>query len=53
MRLRRPSWQAYDASSYNPTPDIVTAAKSVYAGHTVKEIGRADASADALDVSFQ
>lgn len=44
-------WSTYDASTYNPTPDIVTAAKGIYAGHTVKDIGRADASADALEVT--
>lgn len=44
-------WLAYDASPYNPTPDIVTAAKSIYAGHTVRDIGRADASARALEVT--
>lgn len=43
------SWNEYDAASYNPTPDIVTAAKGLYAGHTVREIGRADASAEALE----
>ena len=42
-------WQAYDAATYSPTPDIVTAARSLYSGHSVKEIGRADATADALE----
>ncbi len=42
-------WQAYDAASYSPTPDIVTAARSLYSGHSVKEIGRADATAEALE----
>lgn len=46
-----PDWLAFDASPYNPTPDIVTAAKGIYAGHTVKDIGRTDASADALEVT--
>ena len=41
-------WRAYDAASYNPTPDIVDAARSLYAGHSVHEIGRADANGDAL-----
>lgn len=41
-------WRAYDAASYNPTPDIVTAARGLYAGHSVQEIGRADASGDDL-----
>lgn len=38
----------FDASSYNPTPNIVNAAKGIYAGHTVKEIGRSDANGDSL-----
>lgn len=42
---------AFDSSPYSPTPDIVTAAKSIYAGHTVRDIGRADASADALEIT--
>lgn len=46
---RRLSWEEYDAASYNPTPDIVAAAKGLYAGHSVREIGRADASAEALE----
>lgn len=46
---KRLSWADYDAASYNPTPDIVTAAKGLYAGHSVREIGRADASAEALE----
>jgi hypothetical protein len=29
------SWEEYDAASYNPTPDIVAAAKGLYAGHSV------------------
>lgn len=42
-------WQSYDAASYSPTPDIVTAARSLYSGHSVREIGRADATAEALE----
>jgi hypothetical protein len=45
------NWAEYDQSTYNPTPDIVTAARGIYAGHTVREIGRADASADALEAT--
>ncbi|MEO5333490.1 MAG: DUF2075 domain-containing protein [Magnetococcus sp. YQC-5] len=41
-------WKDFDASSYNPTPSIVDAARHVYAGHAVAEIGRADASAEML-----
>ena len=37
-------WRLYDAASYNPTPTIVTAARELYAGNSVHEIGRADAS---------
>jgi hypothetical protein len=46
-----PNWVEYDASSYNPTPSIVEAAKHVYAGHSVVEIGRTDASADILEAA--
>lgn len=46
---RQAEWQTYDAATYSPTPDIVTAARSLYSGHSVKEIGRADATADALE----
>lgn len=44
-------WRAFDASAYNPTPDIVTAARGVYAGHSVRDIGRSDANADALELT--
>ncbi|WP_431300639.1 DNA/RNA helicase domain-containing protein [Tabrizicola sp. BL-A-41-H6] len=43
------NWRDFDASSYSPTPDIVTAARALYAGHGVKEVGRADAPAEALE----
>lgn len=46
-------WRAYDAATYNPTPDIVTAAKHIYAGHKVRDIGRADANADSLEAASQ
>ena len=42
-------WVTYDAATYSPTPDIVTCARSLYAGNTVKEIGRSDASAASLE----
>lgn len=42
-------WKEFDASSYSPTPDIVTAARALYAGHGVKEVGRADAPAEAME----
>ena len=41
-------WRAFDRSRYNPTPNIVAAARAVYAGHSVEEIGRTDASAEQL-----
>ena len=41
-------WSTFDSASYNPTPDIVTAARSLYAGHSVQDIGRADASGEAI-----
>ncbi len=41
-------WRRYDQSSYSPTPDIVAAARAIYAGHSVAEIGRSDAEADSL-----
>ncbi len=47
------NWRTFDSATYNPTPDIVAAAKHVYAGHTVREIGRADASAAALEATAQ
>lgn len=42
------NWFSFDEASYNPTPDIVSAARGLYAGHAVNEIGRADAPAHAL-----
>lgn len=41
-------WSRFDSASYNPTPDIVTAARSLYAGHSVRDIGRTDASGEAI-----
>jgi len=41
----------YEASNYNPTPDIVAAARSIYAGHTVAEIGRSDASGTTMQTA--
>src|SRR6266542_2893957 len=42
------SWQDFDVGGYNPTPTIVEAARAVYAGHSVAEIGRTDADGVAL-----
>lgn len=41
-------WRTFDAGAYNPTPNIVEAARDVYAGHAVAEIGRTDAEGAAL-----
>ena len=46
-------WREFDASRYNPTPSIVAAARAIYAGHAVQEIGRADASAKRLSNTAQ
>jgi len=42
------NWREYDYSTYNPTPSIVEAARHVYAGNAVAEIGRADSTAEML-----
>jgi hypothetical protein len=42
------SWREFDTATYNPTPTIVEAARAVYAGHSVAEIGRTDAEGEAL-----
>ena len=42
-------WRDFDTAAYNPTPSIVDAAKAIYAGHAVRDIGRADASAEAIE----
>jgi len=39
---------AWLASPYRPTPTIVEAARSMYAGHSVRELGRSEANADSL-----
>lgn len=41
-------WRKFDSATYNPTPNIVATARALYAGHSVEEIGRADASAEAI-----
>jgi len=45
---RQLSWREFDAGGYNPTPTIVDAARAIYAGHSVAEIGRTDADGRAL-----
>nr|WP_237451932.1 DNA/RNA helicase domain-containing protein [Qipengyuania oceanensis] len=42
-------WARFDAARYNPTPNIVSTARALYAGHSVAEIGRADASSEAIE----
>jgi hypothetical protein len=41
-------WREFDSGGYNPTPNIVEAARDVYKGQTVAEIGRTDADGAAL-----
>lgn len=38
------SVEAFDSSAYRPTPTIVEAARALYAGHGIAEIGRGDAA---------
>lgn len=47
------AWREFDTGGYNPTPTIVAAARAVYAGHSVKEIGRSDAEGEALQRSAE
>lgn len=42
---------AWGTSSYHPTPTIVEAARTLYAGHAVEEITRSDADATNLSVT--
>lgn len=42
------SWHEFDRGAYSPTPNIVDAARAVYSGHSVAEIGRTDADGLAL-----
>lgn len=44
-------WQCFDAAPYNPTPNIVSTARALYAGHSVAEIGRSDASSEAIELT--
>jgi len=43
------TWQQFDSGGYNPTPTIVEAAREMYAGHSVAEIGRTDADGITLE----
>jgi Uncharacterized conserved protein (DUF2075) len=42
------TWRSFDVGGYSPTPTIVEAARAAYQGHSVAEIGRADADGAAL-----
>lgn len=42
------SWLEFDSAAYSPTPSIIDAAKAVYSGHSVVEIGRSDAHGDRI-----
>jgi hypothetical protein len=41
-------WREFDQAGYNPTPTIIEAARAVYSGHKVQDIGRADATGESL-----
>jgi len=38
------TWFKFESSAYRPTPTIVEAAQSLYAGHQIADIGRGDAA---------
>lgn len=42
------SWGEFDHSAYRPTPNIVEAARALYSGHEIAEIGRGDAADEEL-----
>lgn len=43
----------FEISPYRPTPTIIEAARALYEGHTVADLGRGDASALALEASSE
>ena len=47
------SAHAFDHSPYRPTPTIIEAARALYSGHTVADLGRGDAAALELDASSE
>lgn len=47
------SAHAFDTSPYRPTPTIIEAARALYSGHTVADLGRGDAAARELDASSE
>ncbi|RJS22518.1 DUF2075 domain-containing protein [Corallococcus sp. H22C18031201] len=42
------TWEEFEASPYRPTPTIIEAARAIYAGNTVADFGRSDASTQAI-----
>jgi hypothetical protein len=46
-------WRDFDIGGYSPTPTIVEAARAMYAGHSVAEIGRTDAEGHALALTAE
>ncbi len=43
----------FETSPYRPTPTIIEAARALYAGHSVADLGRGDAAAEELERSAQ
>ena len=43
----------FDRSPYRPTPTIIEAARALYSGHTIADLGRGDAAAMELDASSE
>jgi len=43
----------FETSPYRPTPTIIEAARALYEGHSVADLGRGDASAEKLDSSSE
>jgi hypothetical protein len=50
---RELTWRDFDSAGYNPTPTIVEAAREIYRGQSVAEIGRSDADGVALQRTAQ
>ncbi|MBJ6759887.1 DUF2075 domain-containing protein [Myxococcaceae bacterium JPH2] len=47
------SWEEFEASPYRPTPTIIEAARAIYAGHTLADIGRSDAATQAISDAIE
>ncbi len=43
----------FETSPYRPTPSIIEAARALYAGHSVADLGRGDAASEELEQSAQ